>query len=285
MARDLRFAVGIPRGDGPAWLNCPRHEDNSPSLAVYADHGFSFCCREWFSPEAILELTGKLFEDLRELSDAEAEALSRRREVHLPDASLVETWHQNLVDKRSPVARRRDWLKARGLRYTTILRHRLGHTGRYFTIPVWGRGNRLLSVKQRRDDDYCDADAPKYVAPAGQLPLVYRPGGGEGRYTAICEGEFDALLLSQYGVDAITSTGGAGSLPAVFAGWRFPRGAFYLGDQDMAGEQAYLNLVPVVKGRLTRVRWAGAKDVTDCLMGLGEAERLTTMSRWFSQKG
>jgi hypothetical protein len=274
--RDLRSAVGGGYGDLSVVISCPSpdHEDSSPSCSVYHDHMFCHGCRRWWSFGEALANFGKTEADLAEVSP-----VLREKMVDVPPASLVRAWHETLVDRRSPLSHRITYLHERGLHWSTIRDHQLGHTGRYFTIPVFNEGV-LMNVKRRRDDTLTDEDAPKYLNSRHAAPMAFRPAKGAGP-VAICEGEFDALLLSQYGVDAITSTHGAGSLPKVVAGLRAPV-IYVLTDQDHAGEEAANAINPVVKGRVVRVRF-GAKDVTDALWGKSGYERLELLRRWFAQ--
>lgn len=284
MARDLRWAVGRPRGRGPLHAHCPAHDDHDASLAVWHDHAYCFgACQRYFAPAALLALLGKQEADLQEL-DAAALARLERRQVQTADPVLVPVWEANLWSPHSPVANRLAALEERGLLRATIRRARLGHTGAAYSIPVFGLGERLLTVKFRRDDATADPREPKYRALAGHTPTVYRPFGGAGRPTVICEGEFDALLLGQHGLDALTSTGGAGSLATLLRGWRFRQPVWVLTDQDAAGEDAYAALQASVQGSLRRVRWRGGTDVSDALASLGEADRTRQLERWLQEE-
>ena len=277
MPADLRHAVGNPRGAAYVKIACPLHPDITPSLTVYHDHGWCFSCGSYFTPVEVLSLTGKRLEDLP-LTDEAAAALEDRRSAS-PDPKLVDIWHQTLVDAQSPRHHRLQYLRDRGLKLATIHQQKLGHTGRYFVLPVWSREG-LRGLCTRRDDAYTDPDAPRYLKPAGQPSLLYRPNPA-GKVLAITEGEFDALLLSQYGVDALTTTSGAASLAAFMS--KHPRRRVYVcTDQDEAGEAAWTQLSEALPGvHLRRVSWRGGKDVTDMLRGKSDAAVASILAQWF----
>lgn len=266
-------------------ITCPRHADTDASLAVYHDHGWCYGGCGWFSPDDLLAQSRTRLEDLPTASPSTVKA-----EVKLPSPTMIEIWHRNLIDPTSATASRVDWLTERGISLATMERHRLGHTGRYFTIPIWSRGHagapgsRLVGIRRRRDDIYCDPDAPKYLHPYGQPALIYRPNP-QGKVVAITEGEFDALLLAQHGIDAMTSTGGSGKLGKAFDGWTFRRPVYVMTDQDEAGEIAYQELAEGIDGNVIRVRWTGAKDVSEALQGQSSAERMMTIRQWMMSGG
>ena len=281
MAKDLRWAVGRPRGDSPIHIHCPRHDDTEGSLAVYHDHGWCYGCpkdRAYFTPAEIVALAKVRADDLPEADTV----TDRNAPPPPPSPALIRIWHENLVSPASPLTERVAWLYDRGITPETIRRQQLGHTGRYFTLPVWDmKTGQLLGIRQRRDDRYCDPDAPKYTQPARQPALLYRPNPW-GRVKIITEGEFDALVLAQLGLDAMTSTAGAGSLATLFAGWRFHKPVWVATDQDPAGDDAYAALRRAVTGDLRRVRFGGAKDVSDALAGLRDWQAADVVAGWLT---
>ncbi|MCC6629694.1 MAG: toprim domain-containing protein [Chloroflexi bacterium] len=276
MPPDLRYAFGQPRGRQVIHVACPLHQDDSPSLAVYPDHGWCFSCGVYFTPPQLLDLAGTSGDDLP------AAAAQAREDAPPPAPSLVAAWQQTLLHQHSPRHHRLAYLTGRGLRLDTIRQARLGHTGTRFAIPVVNKRGVAIGVKFRRDDDYCDPDAPKYLHPPGQPPLVYRPLP-RGRIKAIAEGEFDALLLSQYGIDAMTTLAGADSLVNVFGGWSFRQPVFICTDLDDAGEKAAAALAQVISApQVKRVRWPSGNDVTEALLALPEYRRADALWSWFS---
>lgn len=96
----------------------------------------------------------------------------------------------------------------RGLTDETIRRWELGYDipGNAITIPVRDESNALLGIKRR----FLSVDAePKAVNSRG-LAALYPLAVFEEDPAAVvlCEGEFDALLLNQHGIPAVTPTTG-----------------------------------------------------------------------------
>jgi hypothetical protein len=274
--RDLRYAVG--GGDAHYHMICnPSRDDDTPSLAIYANGAYDFGTGVAYTIPEALALLGKddavlpLYTEVRT-------ATPRRRSAPSGSVSwgLIATW--NLCLLAGPRRQRISWLLARGLSHATVNRYRLGHTGTAFSIPIPLAGG--YSYKLRRDDRYSDPDAPRYRNPKGMPTVLYRPNP-RGVTSAICEGELDALLLAQLGIDAITSTGGAGDLVRRIRGIALPRRVYILTDQDDAGEQA---AVAIREARpatdWVRVHWDQGKDVTDALAVVSDAERVSTLRRW-----
>jgi len=276
--KDIRWAFGRPTGSGPVATHCPLHEDSTPSCQVYPDHAFSFCCGTYFTAEEILAHSTARLDELPSLDETSRAALNESAPP--PNPVLVNAWRATLLTPSSPRFHRLAWFKQRGLSLSTVQLHTLGHTGRYFSIPVFSKTGKLLGYRFRRDDEYCDPLSPKYTQPKGQPALLYRPNPG-GRHVAITEGEFDALILAQLGVDAMTSTAGAQSLPAMFRGWKFRRRVHVLTDQDEPGEDAYRKLKESLSGDVVRVHWSGANDVSEYLAPLSTTQRLAAITGWF----
>lgn len=98
----------------------------------------------------------------------------------------------------------------------------------------------------------------------------------------ICEGELDAIVLSQYGVDAVTTTGGAGSLPRFFQNNRIGVTNIYVAtDQDDPGNQSATELANVLYGKVLRCHWDGGSDISARLMEVPIDERAQEIRRWF----
>jgi len=276
MSIDLRYAVGRP-GDRPyIRIHCPYHEDDTPSLAVYHDHAWCYGGCGYVSAEQLLDTLNANPDLLPKLSPREAQTLKERADP--PSRALIRVWHRTLVE--GPRQHRMEWLLRRGLHRHTIRQHLLGHTGMWFVIPVLHR-ERVLGYRLRRDDAYCDPDLPRYKQPVGQPDLLFRPNP-RGSPTVVCEGELDALLLAQYGVDAITNTAGSSALPnRIHRVLEQKRGTIYVAtDQDDAGEETAKRIAERFPGRVKRLRWQGGKDVTEALSQVSEMDRITTLRRW-----
>jgi DNA primase len=275
VAGDIRVLVGVPRGDAPILVHCPFHDDLDESYAVYADGGFCFGCRRKESREEFVARLGANLDALPEVQ----EVRDTRGVVQDPRSLrlALDTWHQLLFD---PIRHHRiDYLESRGLWPETIKAARLGHTGDRFSIPVI-EAHTYLGYQLRIDPPYSYIDEVKYLNPRGQQPLIYRPNP-EGSRIVVCEGPLDALLLAQYGYDAVTTTGGAGTLGQVlvpvFRYWKGPEISIAT-DVDEAGETASRELLAGIKNS-ARLFWAEGKDITDALLRVPAIKR----GRWLRE--
>jgi len=122
--------------------------------------------------------------------------------------ALVEQCHQELPE------RIRSYLNARGIPDTLIETHKLGY-GRFYgkqwiTIPIKDIYGNYAFFKLRQDPAYGN---DKITYPRGAEAQLYswENLGNPGDQLVICEGEMDCLLLLTKGINAITSTHGAGT--------------------------------------------------------------------------
>lgn len=254
----------------PILVHCPFHDDSTPSLALYGDHAYCFggCGR------IALE---DLPEDVREACEGRGRVEGEVPRAGMKASSLVgndlkrmiRLWHWMLVE--GPRKQRLSWLASRGIDEGAVRRFLLGHTGSWFVIPILV-GKEIRGVRFRRDDLYARESDPRYKNPPGQQTSLYRPNPG-GWPLVVTEGEFDAMLLSLCDCDAVTSTGGAGSLvrdlerEGILSSVRKRGRVLHVAvDQDDAGEavaRRLAELVPVV-----RWRWEEGKDVSEVLARL-----------------
>jgi len=244
---------------GEGKIRCPWHEDHNPSLHIYPDHAFCFACQTWADGF-------DLFMALNEMSFAEAVAemrkhvgkrvFSKTKEVDqepVPE-EVIETWHAQLLASSEA----RHWLKQRGIREETMKALRLGWTeGRAYSIPHFVNG-RVENIKFRVHPDYLFDNEPKYDS------LAHRPFAqlyphdyflkqfGSSPFGFLTEGEFDALILLQAGLPAVSLPSGVTSELHRWIGFlsRFERLAV-LFDLDDAGCKARDELFRP-KGKLTR---------------------------------
>ena len=171
----------------------------------------------------------------------------------------------------------RHWLNDRGLADETLKRHYIGFNKadrmlhglwvpRGITIPHWQESlNRIWGIKIRLPTHGPD----KYRAVKGSVPCLYLADNLRGHEVAvICEGEFDALLLTQeardlVGVVALGSA--ANKVRAIDAGLPFlleVNRLLVATDNDEEGERAAAYLLERTK-RARRLRVPQGNDVTD----------------------
>jgi DNA primase len=115
--------------------------------------------------------------------------------------------------------RLRQYLNGRGIPDAIIDSHLLGWNGLRITIPIYDRKGEVVYFKLAKDPEDKNP-GPKMLASPGTTVELY----GWDQVVAqisplvICEGEFDRLVLEANGFAAVTSTGGAGTFRAEWAG-------------------------------------------------------------------
>lgn len=269
---DIRYLVGIPTSDAPVFLSCPAHNDKGrANLAVYADHTHCFRCGFHETAEAFCRRLGAEESTLAQLPKRDMAGVASLRRVETVPRSQVRIWHHNLVTGARQ--HRREWFYARGLNDDTISKHQLGHTGNYFSIPV--ASGIAWAYKLRADPTYTDPEEPRYLNSRG-LAGYFRPNRG-GRPTVICEGEFDALLLAQYGIDSITVFNGAGAMASLAKDFKSRR-PYVATDNDDAGDEAWDKLRAAIPGA-RRIAWESEidgkyiNDISDLLLTFPTIQR------------
>lgn len=287
MAVDIRYAVGKPiYDDGPIKIPClnPEHRDRTPSLAVYDNGAYCFGCGLQLDELEFLTALGVKPDDLPAIKER-----SRQRQPYVPDRRLVpqvHAWHRTLVDRSSPRRWRIAWLQEHyGLWEETINEALVGHTGTRFSLPIWD-GSRITGVRFRLDPEFNDPEVlrqTKYIQPRGQPVQLFRPAHPAGGTILVTEGEFDALVVRQFGYGAVTTTGGSGSLARLITPqvWGLhPDEIVIATDRDPPGDAAYERLCQVWQRKLPRLRWPRGKDVTEGLGYVDPYRRGSVLGFW-----
>lgn len=285
--RDIRYAVRKNPGNRVIKVICPFHEDTSPSMAVYPDGTFCFVCRAFETGEQFLERINNDGATLPERTPSTYRKKNRGRDwvapLHLKN--MAESYHVTLISPDSPRHHKIQWYIDRGIHRPTVKKYKLGHTGTAFSIPIWNNGE-IAGLRYRLDEEYHDEDElkrTKYFQESGQPILLYRPNPGAGPIV-VCEGELDALALSQYGYDTVTSTGGSGSLhlectrEALGVDW-----VYVATDDDTAGAEAYAKLCHAWGNILPRVRWPRGKDVSEALLAIDALHKRDVIEEWLAE--
>ena len=175
------------------------------------------------------------------------------------------------MEKQLP-PRIRQWLNARGVTDETIATYEIGWNGTHVVLPVHDAEGRVLFNKYRRDPDL--TEGAKYLYDAGSKSSLYglktlAPTG----VVFIVEGEMDALHLISKGVQAVSSTGGAGSWSDTFTAALSGRDCLVCYDFDDAGIKGAFNVAALVPQSATV--WLPKEvgehgDITDFFVKLGK---------------
>jgi DNA primase len=172
----------------------------------------------------------------------------------------------------------RQYLNGRGIPDDLIDAHLLGWNGSRITIPVFDRDGNLGFFKLAKDPEDSSPDAPKMLATPGARAELY---GWEHLRTKpdciiICEGEFDRLVLEAHGLEAVTSTGGAGVFREEWVSVFEPiREVYICYDNDEAGRNGALRvgqMIPHAKLVELPADVGESGDVTDFFVRLGRSQ-------------
>lgn len=266
-------------------IKAPWRQDDTPSVHIYDDgkwhdfgtgmhgdvldfvghciHGVSYRPEVHFTE--VVDLLGGI--DIAPLPTVTNKPKPPKPQLTLSMAD-VQTWHDTM-----PAQRRWYW-QQRGLADKTIDRFLLGWDGARYTIPATYR-NIVFGVK-RRQSDIDDGISAKYTSITGSRSGIFN---ADCLWTAhdviICEGEIDAMLITQAGYNACTSTAGAGTWKPewanLFAG---VQRIYILYDNDAAGREGALKVrSTLARGRIVTYP-DGVKDAGELFTHKWAAEWL-----------
>lgn len=259
-ALDLRSRFDREHGDSVLLARCIYHRDDTPSMAIYADHVFCFGCQTYRWPDQFLADLGE-----RQLV---TRRVSRPRWVERQiSAELVGRYQRWLWGQ---YADRVEWLQARGLRQDVLKANFIGHCGFAFTIPVGPEQATWRGIRFRRDPAFGEVGPKYWGTPGCNSVQLYRPftiGPAPREEIVLCEGELDALRLAQEGYAAVSFTNGVNAMRLEHVRL-FDRPVLVCYDQDDPGSRAATRVARLLGERCAGiVRWAPVlgKDVTEFL--------------------
>jgi hypothetical protein len=188
----------------------------------------------------------------------------------LPYDDDVAKWHTHLR-RSEQLGPARNYLRTlRGLSTSTILRYEIGHRYGRYVIPVRDAEGLLVNVR-KYDPEATSDKMTSWPGHGGSVlyPLEALTEADLSEAVLLCEGEWDALLAGQYGLVAVTGTGGASAPPSDLDALR-DRRVYIAYDCDDAGRSG----AHKVAALLNEV----AKEVFVVDLGLGLGEDITD---WF----
>lgn len=227
-------------------IRCPWRDDDTPSLHIYDDGrwydfgtgesgdvldfvGYFFFGQQYDSATHFTDIIDRLGGiNIAPLPERIVKPKPEPAKLSIDLASIMD-WHLNMPDSR-----RAYWLK-RGLFDQTINDFMLGWDGKRYTIPHLYR---LVPFGvKRRQSDIDDGISHKYTSVTGSRAGLFNADVlWNTDKVVICEGEIDAMLLTQWGFPAVSSTVGAGTWKADWVKlFSSVRQIFILYDNDAAG--------------------------------------------------
>lgn len=241
-------------GDRPHGAGDGRHADQSPSGAAGAA-----------DEDALLA------DYLQRLSGQEARTAT---EEHVIDEAIVEAMHHRLVHTASLL----EFLEMRrGLTRATVERFKLGHDGQRYYIPIRDEQGRCVNIRRYKPD----------ARDATFKMISWRQGYGEARLFPVnllddrtpvflFEGEMDCLLAQQMGLNALSTTGGAGTWRDVWNTLFDGRRVVICYDNDRAGHTGAARIASAIHPHAEWVKVVtvplaepSGADFTDFIVGHG----------------
>jgi DNA primase len=219
---------------------CPFHEDHkTPNLSIniISGHYKCFACGAKGGPEEFIVQKNKQGYTFNFVPNAQGEhlnRLSKYEEKHMSELDMaveesrVDTAHEFLF--RQPFAIQK-LTKDRGLTIETIKKYKIGYLKGAITIPIYNKNGKFVSLKFHK----------KYQT-EGAVTQLFPWDALNKNYVVLVEGELDAIILQQHGINGITQTSGAN-------GWldefnkEFHKKIVYLAyDNDSVGRFASINV-------------------------------------------
>ena len=252
---------------------CLWHDDHKPSLLIWPHYFKCMACGQ----------CGTLADWYAERGEAmPADARGRTRTqtfASAPVERLDPRYVLQCMFRLYTDAGALDYLHGRGLTDQTIERFLLGHNGRRFVIPVVEEGE-VVQLKLRADPRY--AAEPKYLTQGRGYRLYNRARLAGHRLVVVAEGEFDVMMLDQFGITAVCGTGGVHSFRREWCqAFADARLVCVLFDHDTAGAAAehkhYLTLEQYLPpgAVLHLCRWPAwmgrGEDATDYFVKYGKS--------------
>jgi hypothetical protein len=253
--KDLQMLAPFLEGDRPTHLNvdpvdqsttrewylhCPLHEDVRRSASLNIDKGVFYC--NICGGMSFTELLRRQPEWVIGLHATNGKTLNLNGAVAKPirriTDGMIAGWHSALLSNPAALA----WLRERrGLNLRTAQEFELGYVNeRLYSIPVRSYEGDIWNIRyydpNPRDDKRKIWGETGYNSPCRLFPLsVFAQ---EPHEIVICEGEWDALLLNQFGIPAITRTGAADVWIAEWGQWFAGRIVYVCHDRDTKGQHA-----------------------------------------------
>jgi DNA primase len=154
------------------------------------------------------------------------------------------------------------WFQGRGLTQKTLDKFNVSWNGSQIVIPIKNNEGKVLFNKFRRDPAV--DNGPKYQNEKGSTAFLFNfdPSWNE---VVICEGELDAMLLSQYGINATSCTCGAGTFPKTWGPIFEGKKVYLCLDNDPAGYKGTIRIASILREAevIPFPRHSTVKDVTD----------------------
>ena len=240
---------------------CHNGHDQKASLHISPD-GRAFCHGCGFKAGGIVDFVSKM----EDLEYNETKNMMYQDLVNGVSDSLVEAYHK-LLDQHPDVMKY--LLSERKLLPDTIKRARIGYEppSSRVLIPIFDQFKTCVNIRRMgwlpdHDNKALNLDD------RGQIRLYPEDKIVMTRRLLLCEGEWDCLIAQQYGMPAVTWTGGANNWNEKFEGFFKGKAVWILYDTDSAGKRGakmcYERLVDLaVHVEIVKPPKMKGKDISD----------------------
>jgi twinkle protein len=243
-----------------AILNCPFCEDREKKLSINLSTGLFQC----FHANKC-GVSGSFTDFQRKLGDKPVSLKEKdifynppkKKQYRKPSVSIVQPTNEVVA-----------YLHHRGFTDETIAHFKIGsENGEAVSFPYYRNGE-LINVKYRSIKEKAF-----WAIKDAELILFNRDNIMDDKLV-ICEGEFDAMALHQYGLGAVSVPGGASNIQWVESEWDYLEtfSLIYLCyDNDDAGQQGARDLAVKLGEWRCKLVTLPFKDANECLMkGIGK---------------
>lgn len=249
--------MAAPNDKGESVNKCIFHEDKTPSLAVNVHDGKWKC----YTPSCPAHAGGgwKKFE---QLLNGEIPSAGDIKPPPIEPA-VIDAFHETLLRSPTPLDILR---KKRGYTDETIKRFKLGYDGDRILIPIIGQDGSVLNIRKYK----YGAPKDKFIAwgPRYNRARLFPVENLSHQTIYLFAGEPDCMLACQFGLPAVTSTGGEDSWPQEFNDLLRGKDIVLVYDVDPPGRKAAVaaanKMVRAVKSvSIATLPLAGTKEEKD----------------------
>ena len=236
---------------GHEWKTlCPFHKDTRPSFYVNEVTGYFYCqgCGVGGGVLAFFDLLGIARPQISEFPSVPEDHLAI---IGAVSPVVVEQMHRNLLNDE----RKLEYvLRKRLVSYFIVRKFLLGYDTSHerYAFPIRSRSGRFINIKLHHSHK-----EPKsfYLYSPAEIKL-YPISAVFKLHIVICEGEWDCMALHSLGINAITSTGGAGKGKWNPQWNEFFRGKFVkvICDSDVPGQEMNEDIVRNLTGIANEIR-------------------------------
>lgn len=232
-------------GNASLLFTCPFHTDTNPSFnfALVSGSGWCYACKTRASFDALLAKFEQTSEDevhkLTRTCYKSVTQATAKRKVSSIDVSLaqIHEWHKALLTdvKLNALMSRWGWSTALYEKYL------LGSSDGRLVIPMM-EGDAVVGLKYYSPG----SSGNKYQNVSGSAQCCWPLENLERDTVYLVEGEKDCLTMLAAGFNAVTFTGGAGSIPMEYIRYFAGKTVYIIYDIDEAGRKGAVKVANVL---------------------------------------